>query len=149
MDKPRYKSRDGEVLTREQWKEAREREEVRIVRTFRNDKVYLLLEWNGCPSNYAAPFELWDVYELTVWNWLIDGAELEGGRWVIDPASRTYWDEAHAVTAYEQFLAKYTDCERSENEDGTVTFTEVGNELTPPDPNTPSGADNNPFIGSW
>lgn len=146
---PRYKGRADEELTFEEWKANTENEEYSVLCQFRNDKVKLSLEWLGTTSDSRAPFEYWDIYELNVWNWLIDGAELEGGRWVLDPRSRRYWDEAAAVKAYERFLVDYTDCEYVPLEDGSMAFKEVGNDLTPPDPNMPSGADNNPFIGSW
>lgn len=148
-DKPKFKSRNDEVMTHEEWTACRRIPEYATVRTFRNDKVHLRLEWTGTPSTYDAPFEYWDIYVVTVENWLIDGAELEGGRWVTDPSSRTFWSVREAERFMEAFLAKYTDCEHVENEDGTLSFTEVGNLDAPPDPNKPSGADDNAFIGSW
>lgn len=138
-----YKSRLEQELDVEEWCKLFDDQNYSVIRSFRNDRVWLMLRWTGEPTDRRCGFDYWDIYNLSIMN--SDGK----GNWVHDPASRTHWDEKAAIAQYEEFLLKYTESEYCEDEDGNLVLVEVGNEFTPPDPNKCSNFDDDNFVGSW
>ena len=134
----RYKGRENEELTKEQWEAHLSDPEYAVLLDFENDLVKVRVEWTGQTSDKNCPFDWWDIYRVDIFTKV-------GDKWVRDPASKRDHNGNSALHSARQFLANYTDCEF----DSGGGFHEVGNKLAPPDPNTASGADTNSFIGSW
>lgn len=83
-------------------------------------------------SNGDIPPEHWMRFKVTTMNILrtdFEGRALAEAKYVVDTdASGTYRTLDEAKTAYEVFLARYTDCKFSSD---TGRFEEHGNKLSP------------------
>lgn len=133
-----YKDREGDLIDAARWESLRSDESYSILGNFENEKVKIRAEWVGKPHDPKVMEEYWEIYSLEVWNWY-------EGKWVLDTSSRYYFSEAQMMAQYRAFLKRYTEC----HDDEEGNFVEVGNKLTPPDPNKAAGAEENTFIGSW
>ena len=136
--KKRYKDREGNLIDNAQWELLRSDQAYSILGNFENEKVKIRAEWIGKPRDPKVMEEYWEIYELSVWN-------RHEGKWIVDPSSRHYSDEAQMMAKYRSFLKRYTECHYDDEGD----FVEVGNKLVPSDPNKAGGAEENTFIGSW
>jgi len=139
-----FVDQNGVRITPTEWEEKRANDDYRFIRRFEDDKVRVTVEWIGkVPKSSLQSFrEYWPVFEMRVENGTPNG-------WRLDPADGEqmfgYLDDA--VKAYEEFLVRWTECEQ----DDEGKLIEVGNKLTPPDPNIPTTAatELDPEVGAW
>lgn len=135
----KYIDRNGNVITKERWKELRADESYCTVCAYDNGVVNVKVRWSGVvhkAENLLPAY--WTVFYLLVYNYKTDGTM------VVDPvdSDQPFATEAAAAEAYASFLSRWTESEY----DGE-TLIEVDNTLepvkppeppAPPDPNKPS-----------
>lgn len=129
-----YINREGEKISKQDWKELQTQDSYKVVRLYDNGVVHLQLTWIGRIDNPDTFQSYWKNFILTVKNYRSDGSLVN------DPVDgdRTFSNEAEGIKAYEDFLLHWTDC----SVDDEAKFVERGNTLElplPPDPNRPEG----------
>lgn len=132
-----YQDIDGTGLNRKQW-EAKQHSQEWIVKDFRNEKIWVRVEWIGRYQK-GYPSEYRHSHQVTVYNRLKirksewqDEAVLEDKGWVIDPtATQTFRTRSAAEAAYEDMLIRYTESYFDEDETGDMVLVEEGNEFGP------------------
>lgn len=130
----KYFGRDGRPVDAAKWATLRGDASYRIIREYRNDDVWVTLEWSGAVLDPTIFRDCWPMFFLLVRN-------ARNGNWVHDPVEngKTFAYEADGIKAYEAFLERWTASHRNEEGD----FVEEDNELTPPpppDPDAPSSS---------
>lgn len=132
-----YQDIDGKGLTKAQWAKKEHCKEW-IVKDFRNDKIWVRVEWIG-RYRKDLPSEYRHSHQVTVYNHLKlrkseweDEEILEDKGWVIDPsATQTFRTRSAAEAAYEDMLITYTESYFDETDDGDMVLVEEGNQLGP------------------
>lgn len=128
----RYINREGEDITKEAWASLRANPEYFTVRSYDNGAVFAELRWNGKVDNPDTFEDYYPVYILLVKNYREDGTQVN------DPVDgdKTFAKESEGLQAYEDFLMKWTECEKTE----AGQFIEKDNALVPPSPDAPVSA---------
>lgn len=125
----KFFGKDGTPIHGGEWSRLRDDREYRLIREYRNDDVWLSLEWSGKVDDPSVFRDCWKMFQLTVMN------RTPEGRWAPDPVENGKWfpTQEAGIAAYEAFLERWTASHR--NEDGK--FVEEENELRPPEPPNP------------
>ena len=132
MSRTFYFDRELQQISAADWKKKQSDKTYTEVRLYDNGVVRVLLKWVGrIESSKMGLAEYRPVFLMLVQNYKSDGTLAN------DPvdSDKYFPDEAAAVTAYTNFLAKWT--ESSVNET-TGEFVEEGNIYTPPEPPDPN-----------
>lgn len=135
-----YAARNGDVLTKEQWKEKRADERYAIVRRYDNGAVRVDLEWVGKITDFGQVLpEYYKMFRLNVQNYD------SGGVLRPDPVEQDRWFgmEERAIREYETFLMRWTES----GIDRFGEFAEVGNTLALPNPDAPDAEPDAPELG--
>jgi hypothetical protein len=140
-----FVNREGVMISEADWRDLQKDPNYCTVRQYDNSVVQVTLKWVGRVPNPQNTFkEFWPVFILLVKNYKADGTL------AVDPndSDKTYYEEAHAIKAYEEFLLRWT--ESTVDEAGE--FVEADNMLTPPappDPNKPMTVADDLGEGAW
>lgn len=132
-----YQDCDGRGLSKAEW-ESKVGCEDWIVKQFRNDKIWVRVEWIGrydkkLPAEYRHSHAIVVLNRLKVRKseWEEEGVIQDKG-WVKDvAATQTFRTKSAAVSAYEDMLLSYTESYIDETEDGDMVLVEEGNEFGP------------------
>jgi hypothetical protein len=125
----KFFNREGKPIDAESWWNLTANDSYAIVRQYDNGKVRLVLRWMGEVKNAA---NVWpshrQLFKLSCHNYV-------GEKLVPDPGMNelTFATAANGIQKYEEFLIKWTACQR--NDDGSMN--EADNSLAPPPPPPP------------
>lgn len=134
MSKTKYFGRDDRQIQRVEWQTLREDDKYCIVRQYDNESIAVSIEWLGAVEDADGIFrDCYKLFGMRAWNYNSVGKPTK------DPVEdgRTFPDEATAIAAYEKFIERWTESQRSEE----GVFIEEGNNLTPPPPPEPPNPD--------
>lgn len=151
---PTYFTPQGVIISYDGYKaEKSKTPDPYLIREFSNGKVSLQLRHTealyGCRD---IPRDFWKMFKVSIKNTITTDAEgwpLDAPKVVDDPDTREFRNHDDAEEYYETFLAKYTDSSFNEE---TGKLEEVGNLLTPPDPDKPVISETSEVasdFGSW
>lgn len=132
-----YQDKDGRGISKSEW-EAKSHSKDWVVREYRNDKIWVRVEWVG-RYDKKLPAEYRHSHGVFVYNrvktrkseWEAEDL-LDDKGWVLDPAAtQTFRTKSAAEAAYEDMLITYTESYFDEMEDGDMVLVESGNEFGP------------------
>lgn len=158
-----YYDREGEEISREDYNALMNDQSYARIRDFENDRVIARVEWDGKVTGGRGLFPSErKIFRVVIWEKMTTD---EYGNRLPDDLVRlvpSLENEQHAtlgsaIAQYEDFLARYTDCEFITNSKGESVLMEVGNQRKPPEPPPPDAPTIDPSasnvdydtMGSW
>jgi hypothetical protein len=124
-----YINRSGAKITAKEWEALIASESYSTVRRYDNSEVRVVVDWVGTVANMDVFPEMRKVIRLDIFNLN------SSGKWVKDPVQSDLWfpNEETAINAYEQFIERWTNSHRDENDE----LIEEDNLYAPPPPPPP------------
>lgn len=120
-----YFDHDVNEITQDQFNKLNEDETYRVVHAFENEKVRLVITWQGRIEDAENMFRT--TYPL----FKAEQHDKVGDKWVEAPESgTTFANKRKMESFYENFVMSWTESYLDDN----CEIVEVGNKLTPPEP---------------
>jgi len=126
-----YTDRDGKRITRMEWTVKRGNKDYYVVRSYENDKIKVVVEWQGFDPEKARPEDTWRIFEVAVFNIIISGSRPGAfvKKLIEDPTYTKWYRTEEAAVDYYQNVLIELGCGRIETDDylGGTEFVEIGN----------------------